>query len=84
MPAVVRKLTAGSRRAFDDGVSPSTEVRAFDPATDLGWAIAALDGTMGGRRQARRGELIDVLDLPGLVAEVDGERQGIAHLPARR
>ena len=32
---------------------------------------------MGGRWQARRGELIDVLDLPGLVAEVDGERSGL-------
>jgi ribosomal protein S18 acetylase RimI-like enzyme len=32
---------------------------------------------MGGRWQARRGGLIDVLDLPGLVAEVDGERNGL-------
>ena len=32
---------------------------------------------MGGRWQARRGELIDVLDLPGLVAEVDGQRVGL-------
>jgi ribosomal protein S18 acetylase RimI-like enzyme len=32
---------------------------------------------MGGRLQARRGELHDVLALPGFVAEADGERVGI-------
>lgn len=36
-----------------------------------------LDAEMGGRLQARRGELHDVLSLPGLVAESDGERVGI-------
>ena len=58
-------------------MSPSITIRDFDPGADLGWAAAALDGPMGGRWQARRGELIDVLDLPGLVAEVDGERRGL-------
>lgn len=70
-------MTAGSGLAFDGAVSPSTAIRDFDPAADLGWAVAALDGAMGGRWQARRSELIDVLDLPGLVAEVDGERRGM-------
>jgi ribosomal protein S18 acetylase RimI-like enzyme len=58
-------------------MSQSPGIRAFDPGPDLGWAVAALDGAMGGRWQTRRGELIDVLDLPGLVAEVDGERMGL-------
>ena len=51
-------------------------VRALDPA-DLAWAEAFLDEEMGGRRQARLGELIDVLALPGLVAEDNGERVGL-------
>jgi len=32
---------------------------------------------LGGRLQARRGELLDVLALPGFVAETDGERVGL-------
>jgi ribosomal protein S18 acetylase RimI-like enzyme len=36
-----------------------------------------LDAGFGGRLQARRGELIDVLDLPGLVAEEDGRPVGL-------
>ena len=44
---------------------------------DLPWAEQLLDAELGGRHQARRGELIDALDLPGLVAERDGERVGL-------
>jgi ribosomal protein S18 acetylase RimI-like enzyme len=35
---------------------------------DLGWAEGLLTDELGGRMQARRGELIDVLDADGLVA----------------
>jgi ribosomal protein S18 acetylase RimI-like enzyme len=35
--------------------------------TDLTWAEAVLDREFGGRLQARRGELLDVLALPGFV-----------------
>ena len=44
-------------------------VRPYDPAIDEPWAIAFLDDHVGGRRQARRGEIIDVLEPDlGLVA----------------
>ena len=35
-----------------------------------------MDGAFGGRVQARHGELIDVLELPGFVAEEDGRPLG--------
>jgi ribosomal protein S18 acetylase RimI-like enzyme len=35
---------------------------------DLGAATRLLDRRLGGRRQARLGELVDVLSLPGLIA----------------
>jgi ribosomal protein S18 acetylase RimI-like enzyme len=37
-----------------------------------------MNNRFGGRFQARRGELIDVLALPGFVAELDGRPVGIA------
>ena len=40
-------------------------VGSYDPAIDEAWANAFLDDHVGGRRQARRGEVIDVLQ-PGL------------------
>ena len=44
---------------------------------DVDWAEAFLDRTLGGRTQARRGELIDVLGEAGLVAEAGGARVGL-------
>ena len=44
---------------------------------DLAWAEQLLDAELGGRHQARRGELVDVLGLPGLVAEHDGVPVGL-------
>jgi GNAT superfamily N-acetyltransferase len=46
-------------------------VRDLQPG-DFVAAEALLEEGLGGRLQARRGELIDVLDRPGLVAEADG------------
>lgn len=37
-------------------------------ASDLPWATRLLDAGLGGRMQARRGELVDVLEGPALVA----------------
>jgi GNAT superfamily N-acetyltransferase len=53
-------------------------VRRYDPAADEAWASQFLDEWLGGRRQARRGELHDVL-APGLglVAEVDDAPIGL-------
>ncbi len=51
-------------------------VRDLDPA-DIAWAEAALDAALAGRWQARRGELVDVLDVPGLIAERDERREGL-------
>ena len=57
-------------------MSSQTVVRRLCDA-DLPWAERLLDAELGGRLQARRGELIDALDLPGLVAERDGVRLGL-------
>lgn len=51
-------------------------VRALSPS-DLPWAERLLDDCLGGRLQARLDELIDVLSLPGLVAEDDESRRGL-------
>jgi ribosomal protein S18 acetylase RimI-like enzyme len=52
------------------------QVRAFEPG-DIAWAETML-GDMSGRLQARRGELIDVLDASGFVAlDARGNRIGI-------
>jgi ribosomal protein S18 acetylase RimI-like enzyme len=44
---------------------------------DRAWAEAYMEEEFGGALQARRGELIDVLSLPGFVAEHDGRAIGI-------
>jgi len=55
-------------------MSPSSPVvRDYEPIRDRGWADEAVANAFGGPLQARRGALIDVLALPGLVAELDGE-----------
>jgi ribosomal protein S18 acetylase RimI-like enzyme len=51
-------------------------VREFAP-TDVAWAEALLRAGMGGRDQARLGELVDALAFPGFVAEDDDERVGL-------
>ncbi len=50
-------------------------VRSFEPG-DIAWAESLLGG-MGGRLQARRDEVVDVLDASGFVAEHNGEPIGI-------
>jgi len=50
-------------------------VRPYDPAIDEPWASCFLDDHVGGRRQARRGEIIDVLE-PGL-GLVAGDELGL-------
>ena len=52
-------------------------VRAFDPATDRSWASDLLDRELSGAVQARRGEALNALDLPGLVAEDGGRPVGL-------
>jgi ribosomal protein S18 acetylase RimI-like enzyme len=52
-------------------------------AADLPRAEALLEEGLGGRLQARRGELIDVLDRPGLVAEADGRLIGLLTFDAQ-
>jgi ribosomal protein S18 acetylase RimI-like enzyme len=44
---------------------------------DLPWAASVLDAELAGRWQARRGELVDVLALPGLVAESEARPVGL-------
>jgi ribosomal protein S18 acetylase RimI-like enzyme len=51
-------------------------VRDF-AASDVTWADALLRADMGGRHQARLGELVDALAFPGLVAEEGAERLGL-------
>jgi GNAT superfamily N-acetyltransferase len=53
-------------------------IRPYDVATDAAWAESFLDERLGGRWQARRGELLDVLSAGlGLVSEVDGGASGL-------
>jgi ribosomal protein S18 acetylase RimI-like enzyme len=44
---------------------------------DLPWAEELVGEALGSRMQARRGEIVDVLDLPGFVVERDGEPAGL-------
>ena len=53
------------------------EIRAYVPAKDEPWATALLDDGLAGRRQARRGEVVDVLDGDALVAALDGRSVGL-------
>ena len=46
-------------------------------AEDAGWADRLLSGYQGTRMSARLGELLDPLELPGLVAEVGGSPVGL-------
>jgi GNAT superfamily N-acetyltransferase len=46
-------------------------------AGDVEWAVPLLDAVLAGRWQARRGEVVDVLALPGLVAESEGRPVGL-------
>ena len=56
-------------------------VRPLEP-DDVAWASDALDAELGGRLQARRSELIDVLEDQGLVAWLAGRRVGLlTHRP---
>jgi GNAT superfamily N-acetyltransferase len=45
--------------------------------SDRAWAQAFMQEEFGGPLQARRGELLDVLALPGFVAEHDGRPVGL-------
>ena len=56
-------------------------VREFAP-TDVAWAEALLSADMGGRHQARLGELVDALAFPGLVAEEGRDRLGLVTFAA--
>lgn len=53
-------------------------IREYREADDRAWAEARMDADWGGALQARRGELVDVLALPGFVAEEEGRPLGIA------
>jgi GNAT superfamily N-acetyltransferase len=52
-------------------------VRRYEPERDSGWVEPRLARRWGGRLQARRGELVDVLDGEGLVAEENDEPVGL-------
>ena len=56
-------------------------IRLFDPTEDTAWAETVL-GPLGGRVQARRGELVDVLD-PGLGFVVESNRTRVGLLTYR-
>lgn len=52
-------------------------IRPYVADRDEMWATDFLDSTLAGRLQARRGEIVDVLDGDGLVAENDGRPVGL-------
>jgi ribosomal protein S18 acetylase RimI-like enzyme len=62
---------------FGHHTSASFWSRRVEMAGDADWAEGLLTRRLGGRMQARRGELIDVLALPGLVAEDERGEVGI-------
>lgn len=52
-------------------------------AEDAGWADRLLSGYQGTRMTARLGELLDPLEMPGLVAEVGGSPVGLLTYQAK-
>jgi ribosomal protein S18 acetylase RimI-like enzyme len=58
-------------------------VRDFAPS-DVAWAEVLLGAEMGGRQQARLGELVDALAFPGFVAEEGSERLGLVTFSLQR
>jgi ribosomal protein S18 acetylase RimI-like enzyme len=52
-------------------------IRPLDETEDLSWASEALDADLGGRFQALRGELVDILRFPGFVARRNGDPVGL-------
>src|SRR5262245_66223466 len=60
-----------------DSDNRRVNVHAYRPDEDRAWAEAVLEEHIGGALQARRGELHDVLELPGFVAEHEGSAVGI-------
>jgi ribosomal protein S18 acetylase RimI-like enzyme len=57
-------------------VSRDFTVRAYG-LDDEAWATERLGADLGGRHQARRGSLVDVLDADALIAERDGTPVGL-------
>ncbi|HET9879270.1 MAG TPA: GNAT family N-acetyltransferase [Candidatus Limnocylindria bacterium] len=57
--------------------APSIRIRDLAP-DDRDWADALISAHQGLRMTARLGELLDPLELDGLVAEASGERVGLA------
>ena len=57
--------------------APAVRIRDLEP-DDRAWADQLLASHQGSRMTARLGELLDPLELPGLVAEADGARVGLA------
>jgi len=53
-------------------------IREYREEEDRDWATARLDAGWGGPLQARRGDLVDVLALPGFVAEQGSSPVGLA------
>jgi ribosomal protein S18 acetylase RimI-like enzyme len=52
-------------------------IREYSEEVDRAWAEVLLEAEWGGASQVRRGELLDVLALPGFVAEKDGAPLGL-------
>ncbi len=63
-------------RAGSASLSTEADFRSLADS-DLSWAESLLDDTLGGRMQARRGELVDVLEGPALLATSADRRIGI-------
>jgi ribosomal protein S18 acetylase RimI-like enzyme len=52
-------------------------IRAYDRSRDEAWATDLLGEALAGRLQARRSQVVDVLDGDGLIAELDGAPVGL-------
>jgi hypothetical protein len=73
-------VSIDTRPAQADAVGPS--IRPY-VTEEFAWAVALLEAT-GGRYRVRRGTLVDVAVLPGLVASNDGHPSGLLTLTRHR
>lgn len=73
---LTREVIGGVGHAFSSCEYRRLVIRGLSKS-DLPWAEAFLDAHLGGRMHVRRGELVDVLALPGFVVERAGQPVGL-------
>jgi len=80
MKYVFAMVTVDNPRIDFDSIQP--EIRPYS-SEDFRWAVELLSAT-GGRSRVRRGVVVDVATLPGLVAERNGQPTSLLTLARHR